>query len=111
MMVRKPDRVTKLALVVGEMWIVVVILYSLGVPRLCGNHLSGTELGILNATVTKVAEAVDAGRECTETGREVTLSSGMDIEMEGDLTATTDRRARVTLTTQSADSFGLAVGV
>ncbi len=88
-----------------------MILYNFGVPRLCGNQRSGTLSGILKFTDTKVGEVVSAGSDSKESWGDVILSSGMEIVMNGDLMATADRRARVTLTTQSAASFGRAIGV
>lgn len=52
-----------------------------------------------------------AGTACTGTCAELTFSSGMEMESDGDLIAAAERTKSVTLTFQGADSFGSAMGV
>ena len=58
-----------------------------------------------------VGESVLAGIDFTFTGAGDHFNSGIEMETEGDLTATEERTESVTFTTQSAVSFGLAIGV
>ena len=85
-------------------------LYSLGVPRLCGYHLGGTLSGISKCTFTNVGFVTEAGMLGIFNGALLTLSSGKSIVIEGESRATEDLRAKVTFTTQDADSFGGTVG-
>lgn len=58
-----------------------------------------------------VDELVEEGMAFTFTGAAFNCSSGMAMDIEGAWTATEERTASVTFTTQSAFSFGGAVGV
>ena len=90
---------------------VMVKLYSWGVPRLCGNQRCGTLSGTVKLALTTVDALVPAAIALTVRGPEVTFNSGMEIVMVGESAETTDRTARVTLTSQSADWLALRIDV
>ena len=60
---------------------------------------------------TKVDAFVLAGMDLTWTEGRFNLSSGIEIETVGEWAATAERTTSVTLTSQSADSLGRAIGV
>ena len=104
-MVRKP------VVVVNETWFVLdvlerfratVRLYSLGVPRLWGYHLSGTSFGMCQVACTHVALIVVLWIGETGSASDFKLSSGMDSVSVGLWKDDTERSAREILTTQSA---------
>lgn len=60
---------------------------------------------------TNVEAFVLAAMELTGTGEAESSNSGIEIAIEGVFTATEERTASVTFTTQFAASFGLAIDV
>ena len=60
---------------------------------------------------TKVDAFVLAGIDLMWTGGRFNFSSGIEIETVGEWAATAERTTSVTLTSQSADSLGRAIGV
>ena len=114
-MVRNPVRVVKLSWWDCEDEVgrsrVTLMLYNWGVPRLCGYQRCGMKSGILRVALTNVGDRVEAGRDLMGIRAEVTLSSGIEMVIDGDLAATAERIAIVTFRTQSAASFGRAIGV
>ncbi len=86
-------------------------LYNCGVPKLAGNHSSGTPFGIVKLAVTNVDPFVLAGIGESASRFEVTFSSGISTVSVGASDAMTERTARVTMTTQSASWFARTMDV
>lgn len=78
---------------------------------MCGNHSSGTPLGIVIFAETVVGLEVSPEKAGNGSLPDLIFSSGNDITMDGFLSACEERTVRLTLTTQSAVWSGVIDGL